>query len=311
MKNDCVNIIVPVYNVEKYLDECICSILNQTFSQIRLIMVNDGSKDSSLSICEKWKQKDNRIIVIDQVNQGVSSARNTGLKYAQGKYVLFVDADDVLDETVVEELVRNYESGYAVGIAVDCFDTSMREVAKSLSDTVKCTYRQLMDRRNGYFCWGILYDYDLINNNKLSFCEELSNLEDVVWNIQYGMYIDNAKIVNICFYHYRIREGSITMNCHDYQWQIKSWLKAYNCVRKIPVLCEKHKYIDKEKRRCKNNIYAEVFEGNINWKELKKWLIEFHCQKNFSKFEFIIYRLIFILRGKFLNKVYKCILDIC
>ena len=83
MKNDCVNIIVPVYNVEKYLDECICSILNQTFSQIRLIMVNDGSKDSSLSICEKWKQKDNRIIVIDQVNQGVSSARNTGLKYAQ------------------------------------------------------------------------------------------------------------------------------------------------------------------------------------------------------------------------------------
>lgn len=298
MQNDCVSIIVPVYNVENYLDECICSILKQTFSQIRLILVNDGSKDSSLSICEIWKQKDDRIILVDQENQGVSCARNTGLKYAQGKFVLFIDADDVLDETVVEELVRNYEPGYAVGIAVDCFDTSMHEPSKSLTDILKCTYRQLMDSRNGYFCWGILYDYDLIKKNNLTFSEELRNLEDVVWNIHYAMYVDHAKLVNTSLYHYRIREGSITTNCHDYQWQIKSWLKAYKCVLKIPVLSEKRAFLNKEKRRCKNNIYAEVFWGDINWKVLKKWLIEFHCQNDFSKFEFIIYRLFFIFKGK-------------
>ena len=80
MQNECVNVIVPVYNVENYLDECISSILNQTFSNIRLILVNDGSKDNSLGKCEIWKNKDDRIIVVNQVNQGVSCARNTGLK---------------------------------------------------------------------------------------------------------------------------------------------------------------------------------------------------------------------------------------
>lgn len=89
MQNECVNVIVPVYNVENYLDECISSILNQTFSNIRLILVNDGSKDNSLGKCEIWKNKDDRIIVVNQVNQGVSCARNTGLKYAQGKFFIY------------------------------------------------------------------------------------------------------------------------------------------------------------------------------------------------------------------------------
>lgn len=148
------------------------------------------------------------------------------------------------------------------------------------------------------FCWGILYEYDTIKNYNITFCEGLRNLEDVVWNIQYGMYVDNAKLVNTALYHYRIREGSITTNCHDYQWQIKSWLKAYNYVQSLPVLYGKRNYYNKEKRRCKNNIYAEVFWGKITWNELKKWLTESNCQKNFSKLEFFIYRLLFNLRTK-------------
>ncbi len=298
MQNECVNVIVPVYNVENYLDECISSILNQTFSNIRLILVNDGSKDNSLGKCEIWKNKDDRIIVVNQVNQGVSCARNTGLKYAQGKFVLFIDADDVLDEKVIEELIRNYEPGCVVGIAVDSFDNIMHEPDNTLSDSLECTFRELMDSRNGYFCWGILYEYDTIKNYNITFCEGLRNLEDVVWNIQYGMYVDNAKLVNTALYHYRIREGSITTNCHDYQWQIKSWLKAYNYVQSLPVLYGKRNYYNKENRRCKNNIYAEVFWGKITWNELKKWLTESNCQKNFSKLEFFIYRLLFNLRTK-------------
>lgn len=99
------SIIVPVYNAEKYLDECIESILNQTLSDFELILVNDGSQDTSLNICKTWAEKDNRIHIIDKKNGGVSSARNAGLDAASGDYIGFVDSDDYIDTNMYKYLV--------------------------------------------------------------------------------------------------------------------------------------------------------------------------------------------------------------
>ena len=106
-----VSIIVPVYNVERYLDRCLTSILNQTYKDIEIILVDDGSEDLSLEICKKYAKKDTRVIVISQSNGGVSKARNHGLQIATGKYVTFVDSDDTVEDTLCEELYIKAEKG--------------------------------------------------------------------------------------------------------------------------------------------------------------------------------------------------------
>ena len=94
MSSELVSIIVPIYNVGEYVEDCIKSLMNQTYGNIEIILVNDGSKDDSLSICREYEKIDSRIIVIDQVNQGVSVARNAGIDISKGEWICFVDGDD-------------------------------------------------------------------------------------------------------------------------------------------------------------------------------------------------------------------------
>ncbi len=113
-----VSVIVPVYNVEKYLEECIESLINQTLTDIEIICINDGSTDNSLKILEELQKKDNRIKIINQKNSGVSSARNNGIENATGEYIGFVDSDDWIDSDYYEKLyntAKKYNSDIAAG----------------------------------------------------------------------------------------------------------------------------------------------------------------------------------------------------
>ena len=94
--DDLISVIVPVYNVEEYLDRCIESIVNQTYKNLEILLIDDGSTDNSYNICDKWAKKDNRIKVVHKENGGVSSARNVGLDVATGDYIGFVDSDDYI-----------------------------------------------------------------------------------------------------------------------------------------------------------------------------------------------------------------------
>ena len=104
-----VSVIIPVYNVEKYLSKCLDSIVNQTYNNLQIILVNDGTKDNSLEICQNYQNKDSRIQVINKENGGLSSARNKGLEYAEGKYCLFVDSDDYVELDLIESAVSKME----------------------------------------------------------------------------------------------------------------------------------------------------------------------------------------------------------
>ena len=104
---DSISIIVPVYNVEKYLEKCIDSILNQSYQNLEIILIDDGSTDNSGSICDEYKKKDQRVQVIHQKNQGQSSARNAGLNIAKGSYIGFVDSDDWIEQNMYEKLYKN------------------------------------------------------------------------------------------------------------------------------------------------------------------------------------------------------------
>ena len=105
---DLVSVIIPVYNTEKYLDRCLSSIVNGIYKNIEIIIVDDKSKDNSLNVCKKWSKKDSRIVLINKdKNTGASDSRNKGLDIAKGKYVLFVDSDDYIEDNMIEELVNN------------------------------------------------------------------------------------------------------------------------------------------------------------------------------------------------------------
>ena len=104
MENPLISIVVPVYNCEQYISECIDSILGQTYTNIQLILVDDGSTDNSLAICENYLDRDRRVLLISQENLGVSMARNAGLDAAEGAYIGFVDSDDFIDRKMYEKL---------------------------------------------------------------------------------------------------------------------------------------------------------------------------------------------------------------
>lgn len=106
MKEDLVSVIVPVYNMEKKLEECLKSIINQTYQKLEIIIINDGSTDNSIEICNKFKENDNRIKIITKKNAGLGMARNTGLESANGEYVYFIDSDDYIKENLIEDNVK-------------------------------------------------------------------------------------------------------------------------------------------------------------------------------------------------------------
>ena len=108
---DKISVIVPVYNVEKYLDKCVESIVNQTYKNLEIILVDDGSTDSCPEICDEWAKKDNRIKVIHKPNGGLSSARNAGMDSMTGSYIQFVDSDDYIKSNMIEVMYGNIIKG--------------------------------------------------------------------------------------------------------------------------------------------------------------------------------------------------------
>ena len=132
-----ISVIVPIFNGEKYLRRCIESILKQTYKNIELILINDGSEDKSLAICEEYKKNDKRIIIINKENEGVSIARNIGIEKATGELISFVDADDYLEITFLQELfdmMKKYNTEYITCGYNRVYDNHIEQVNNDLKE---------------------------------------------------------------------------------------------------------------------------------------------------------------------------------
>ena len=165
--------IVPVYNVEKYLPQCIDSILAQTYTDFELIIVDDGSTDRSGQICDEYKDKDSRVYVVHQENRGVSAARNAGIDMAKGEYIAFVDSDDVIHNQMLELLFFALTK-YSVDISV-CTSNSIKD-RKSCSEkhyaqfnSERLTAEELLVRHEWdyNYAWGKLYSKKLFDRRLL------------------------------------------------------------------------------------------------------------------------------------------------
>ena len=208
-----ISIIIPVYNVEKYLSRCIDSVLQQTYKDFELILVDDGSLDNSGNICDEYASRDARIRAIHKPNGGVSSARNTGLDNAKGKYVMFCDSDDYAEPTWCEELFEYIEKHpkswcFCGCHCVDANDNVFQ--ANCVYDKINTyqtfpmsEYWKIYKTNYSALCWIRIFNLAVIRENNIRFDENMSVSEDVLFNLEYGKYCDKFAIVNLPLYNHR------------------------------------------------------------------------------------------------------------
>lgn len=212
--NSNISIIIPVYNVEKFLPHCIESVISQSYQDWELLLIDDGSKDESGIICDRYAEKDSRIKVIHKTNGGVSSARNRGLDIATGNYVCFIDSDDWVGVNYLSDFKTDrYDADiYISGATYDTYGKpySYKQYEDSYCKNIKeidnCFVRQgLMD--NGY-PWGKLFRRDLLQTNSLRFNENMSINEDHVFVLEYMLLASSMLVTSSFDYHYTVFDKS-------------------------------------------------------------------------------------------------------
>ena len=235
--NPIVSVIIPVYNTEKYLNKCLVSVVNQTYRNFELIIIDDGSTDGSQKICDDFAVQDDRITVIHQNNSGVSSARNVGIKVAKAEWIMFVDSDDVLELNALEVLLSNadkfnaqmlFASGYRkygadeniiYSSQFDFFVYQVQKYGKKIFNAcfsgVSCIDSVYSDEERAleflFYPVMKIYKRDCI---KTLFNEKLSWGEDRVFNYQFVSACDTIVYVNIPIYHYNKRSDSVCNEPH-------------------------------------------------------------------------------------------------
>ena len=206
-KNVLVSIIVPIYNVDKYLNKCIDSLINQDYPNLEIILVVDGSPDNSLTICREYEKNDNRIIVIDKENGGVSSARNNGLKIAKGEYIVFVDADDWLEFNFISYMVNLMECNHCeFGLSLNSIKSDSEEV--NIEEQVEImnqvdTTALLLSTRVDVGCWNKIYKKDLLERNNIYFDESQFYGEGLLFITTVAQNASSTVVTNKKIYHYR------------------------------------------------------------------------------------------------------------
>lgn len=212
------SVIIPVYNVENYIYECIESVINQTIKESEIIVVDDGSKDNSIEIVKKFNDK--RIIIITQENRGLSAARNTGMAVAQGEYICFIDSDDFIGDSKALEDMYNIaledKSDIVVGNAVRYYSQNKKESVRRDKNIFKrtCLTRDdfLINFRKSHCMysavWNNIYSRKLLIDSNLKFKEGIFH-EDEDFTPRIFLKAKKISIYPKDFYMYRIREGSI------------------------------------------------------------------------------------------------------
>lgn len=204
-----VSIIVPVYNAEKTLERCVRSLMAQTLRSIEIILVNDGSRDQSLAICQRLAQEDGRIRLIDKPNGGVSSARNAGLDVARGDYVMFCDSDDWVEPDWCESMVSLFSPGDMVICESDRTDL----ITEHDADTEEAERRELLHYPLlASSLWNKLFLRSVIEEAGLRFDEKLRMGEDLCFVLAYLCHIDGKlRFLYRTLYHYDVStEGSLS-----------------------------------------------------------------------------------------------------
>lgn len=289
-KNDKVSVIIPVYNAQEYIADCIESVRMQTYNNLEIILVNDGSTDGSLEICRNKEKKDSRIVVISKSNKGVVSARKKGIDIATGRYIMFVDSDDYVDRNYVQSLLE-------VGLDCELVTSGIRVNQQEIYDYIR-QGRYIVGQQSPIIK-NMIYADDGVSRGIMScmyakrfnadIAKEISKgLDDTIYYGEDGEFVykyilrcRSAFVTKKCNYNYRANDSSITHSKHD------DFLTNVNKL-----------YLSLKKEFECNQFYSVLLP------QLEKWIFEHirmsPMQMGFSE-DNVPIRFVFNLDEKFLN----------
>jgi glycosyltransferase involved in cell wall biosynthesis len=236
MSNPLISVIIPIYNCEKYLSDCIESVIKQTYKNTEIILVNDGSLDNSQRLCEQYADADSRIKLICKSNGGPSTARNAGLNCLTGEYVAFVDSDDILDYRYLEvlyELIKNnnadisscgYDTRLQSGKIVQCQQFSQEVFGPKIGDINGSHYP--------YTVWHLLFKSGVIGNTR--FDEKVYYLEDLKFVDEIFMKCNYMVGNSMVLYHRNAHEGSLT----EKRYRVDNFRRYFTLINALEDMCE-------------------------------------------------------------------------
>lgn len=316
-----ISIIIPIYNAEKYIDECIESIEKQTYTNWECILVNDGSTDSSGNICNQWAKNDKRIHIIHQKNCGVSIARNNGLKKSKGEYICFIDSDDWIDENYLKLMIEHSSHcDLVVSGQIREFPNRTTTIYKPCNTEVfnisHENANKFIELSEDFLLFAPhekLYKKEIITNNNIRFLEGCNYGEDLIFNFQYLQYVNNISTISDAQYHYRILSNTLSTKFRENQFY-----EDYDQWKILEAFFYKHHLLTpKAKEYLYERLWGIIYDGLFIYpqllnqsnkylkdilsipeiKELKKFRRTFNCSWWIK--QSILYRLYPIFRFYF------------
>ena len=300
-----VSVIIPVYNTEKYLDKCMESVVNQTYKDLQIILVDDGATDHSPQMCDAWAARDSRIRVIHKLNEGLGLTRNAGLDMAEGKYVCFLDSDDTIELNTIETCVFVLENNKAQA----CFyprktfkEDGSYTVCKNIPDKLVFEGQEVMNEFATVY-WGIhpqddadpflhssvcrgMFLRSAIEDHSLRFISERICLsEDVVFGLEFCKYVNKIIIIPEYFYNYTYNGTSLTKSYRPQRMQqaeelyriMEKQLPSYEGCKDALLRCQ-HRYI---------NMIQQCVEMEVSTRSLRGIHETVNNVKNICNNEFV------------------------
>ncbi|WGG45866.1 glycosyltransferase family 2 protein [Rossellomorea sp. DA94] len=259
MHHSIVSVVVPIYKVEKYIHRCIKSILHQTYPYLEIILVNDGSPDRCGEIAEEYKHKDSRIIVVHKENGGLSDARNEGMKEARGEYTVFVDSDDYLEPTMIEDMLHcrhEHQADLVQSAFYYAYDDKLlfdrnnysNDGSKLLLDNQEAMYELIINDKVKNFAWGKLYRTELIKDIPF---EKGVLFEDVFWAHQVMKRVKTFVLLHKPLCHYYQRSDSIVATYSIRNLDILTGLK------------ERLEFVKKHYPHYQDEVYRSILQNSL------------------------------------------------
>lgn len=232
-----ISIIVPIYNCEKYISRCIESIVNQTYKNIEIILINDGSTDSTINILKNYEKRDNRINIINKSNTGVSDSRNIGIKKSTGDYIIFVDSDDWLEPDMIEKMTKKIEEKNVEVVRCNYYrnyEDNTQKIIQKYNEKIKekvlygedirkeILLKILSGEMQGYM-WLLLIQKEVFKKLK-PFDKRISMMEDTVFYIDLLLNIDSIYIYDKALYHYYYNKNSASKSAKNFMRNYRNLL---------------------------------------------------------------------------------------
>lgn len=253
--NGLVNVVVPVYNTEEYLDRCLSSLVNQTYRNLEILLIDDGSKDNSGTICDQYRKMDNRIHVFHTSNLGVAHARNVGIEKAKGTFITFVDSDDYVDKTMIETLMND--------IATNNSDLSISSLLNGDNSQNFCACLcpenedEILFLSQKYLIFGPtqkIYKTEIVK--QIRFPNNVEYGEDLLFNLEYLKRIKYVSYINQQFYHYCRTDNGLSSKIR--------WDMFENDIVLHQALLEWYESIGIFHEKARAFLYGRVFDTAIN-----------------------------------------------